>query len=452
MELSGALLKVTRALVYICAGVLPATLLAGLSLVFLVSSLWWSVLLVLLAWLGTVGLIMATMFPPNGAESRLRMIVVILLMFGLVAISPLALMAIDFRNLALKAIFIGPALVALHYCWQVFRLSNVRERWFLSMVSLLLVMAPLLWYLQRPTPPEAVVYDTAEAGEVTLIMENSTQEGHPVMGLASLSKVPYARIHYQDRTYTPLGAGRVISFPRETHRSQYVIRELVQPNPASTRWPVRVVWALHDKSGRLMARRELWQRSTSYWSADTPSGWQGQNAADFFRRVLTPLGRMPVPAELYPQARLRLEPASIIRPVSHADMAKRVAGCEAGITMGEGEKFGDLQSASPDWHVSARLPIDQVFCTGDSTYLIYAMSGRHIEVDRLTLEGRFIGQQRINLPDDLPVATSHFKYVSRFDAGPLGLSMQVNFMEGLPSPGQPEVPVSGLRISLETNR
>ena len=454
MELNGALPKLARTLFYICAGVLPAMLLAGLSLFFLFGGWSWAVLLPALARLGTTGLIMAAVIPAGRAEARLRLITTTLLLCGLMIVLPMLLATEDFRNLGLEALFAGPALVALHYCWQVVRLSSARERWLLFLVLVMLMAPPLLWFQLRPSPPEAVVYDTAEAGEVTLIVESSTKEGHPVMGLASLSRVPYARIHYQDRTYTPLGAGKVISFPRETETpsSQYVIREQVQPNSASSRWPVKIVWTLHDKEGQLMARRELWQRGTSSWSADTPSGWQGQNAADFFRRVLTPPGRMPVRPELYPEARLRVEPASPIGSVSHADMTQKIVGCDAGITMGEGDAFGDLHSASPDWRFSARMPIDQVFCTGDSAYLIYALSGRHIEIDRLTLEGRFVGQQTINLPDDLSVGTSHFKYVSYFDASPLALSMQVNFMDGLPGVENTVLPESAWKIDLRADQ
>ncbi|MGH1449640.1 MAG: hypothetical protein ACRBBM_09495, partial [Pseudomonadaceae bacterium] len=77
---------------------------------------------------------MATVIPAGRAEARLRLVTTTLLLCGLMIVLPTLLATEDFRNLELKALFAGPALVALHYCWQVVRLSSARERWLLFLV------------------------------------------------------------------------------------------------------------------------------------------------------------------------------------------------------------------------------------------------------------------------------------------------------------------------------
>ncbi|SDU06146.1 hypothetical protein SAMN05216210_1523 [Halopseudomonas salegens] len=450
--------RLLRMVLYVCLGVLPALVLSVLSLIFLTGGAGWNALLSLLAWLGTVGLILATACRPACTESRLRLIVTALLMLGLLAMSPLLMSTLlgvfggDFSHLELSAVVSGPVIIALHYCWQVVRASSTGERRTLGLVAIVIVVSPGIGYLVRPSPPEAVVHARAQTGDVTLIVENSTDDGHPVMGLAYLGKVPYARIHYRDRTYIPLVDRRLLSFPREGRTSRYVIREHVQANAEHKRWPTRVVWTLRDEEAdQLMAERELWQRSTSGWSTDTPRGWQGQHAAEFFRDVLKPLSNVAAPNELFAGWHMRTEPAVVSRPVSQEDMANKVTGCDAGVTL---ENMGSrvfLQSASPDWRFEPGLPIDHAVCQGDSVYVVSGVLSRTF-LDQLSIEGDYVGRQKLDVMHESIERNPRFKYISHFSADADRLSMRMDFMSRFPSADSPAMPETALKIVLEAAR
>lgn len=145
-----ALLRALRAVLYVCAGVLPALVMASLSVFFLagIGGESYGQPFILLPWLGTIGLILATVYRPSFTGPRLRIIISILLMFGLLAILPMVAAFIyvgsatwtnEMRLPAWLLVFLGPMLIALHYCLQVAWFSNVKERFLLGLLAIVIV-------------------------------------------------------------------------------------------------------------------------------------------------------------------------------------------------------------------------------------------------------------------------------------------------------------------------
>lgn len=150
-------LRALRAVLYIGAGVLPALLMASLSLFFLagIGGESYGQPFIPLPWLGTVGLILATLYRPSSSGSRFRIIIAILLMFGLLAILPVVAALIyvgsttwstEMRLPIWLLAFLGPMLIALHYCLQVAWFSNVKERCLLGLLAVVILGPAVLGF------------------------------------------------------------------------------------------------------------------------------------------------------------------------------------------------------------------------------------------------------------------------------------------------------------------
>jgi len=113
-----------RSLIYVVGGVLPASGLALLSLVFMGSGKAFFMLLSTLAWLGTCGLILAASNKPTDTEPRRRLVITAMLTMGLLAMSPLLffLFTAFSDEIWINWAILGPTLLALHYMWQVVRI------------------------------------------------------------------------------------------------------------------------------------------------------------------------------------------------------------------------------------------------------------------------------------------------------------------------------------------
>lgn len=136
-----------RFIFYIGAGVVPAVFLAVLSLIALLVTKH-GALFSLLAWLGMLGLVIATFNPPAYLYFRSMLVIVALLTLGLIAISPYLLLLLGAHWIVVTVVG-GPAVVALHYIWQVHQISNARERLRLAVLLICMMGGAVLLYLER---------------------------------------------------------------------------------------------------------------------------------------------------------------------------------------------------------------------------------------------------------------------------------------------------------------
>jgi hypothetical protein len=116
---------ILRSAIYIAGGVLPAFGLAFLSLVFMGSGQVFYMLLSTFAWIGACGLVLAMLNRPTTTESRRRLAITAMLMMGLLAMSPPLLILFTYpdHDIWISWAILGPTLLALHYIWQVARIS-----------------------------------------------------------------------------------------------------------------------------------------------------------------------------------------------------------------------------------------------------------------------------------------------------------------------------------------
>lgn len=152
MELENTWPSILRPVIYVGAGFLPAFAFAVLSLALLRDLQFVFVFVTVLAWMGLFGLVMAVLHQPSKTDHRLRLVVTILLMLGLLAITPLLAAAIFIfaPYLWVSAVVLGPCLVALHYTWGVTLISSTTDRLILAFSGALIFAPPALFYALRP--------------------------------------------------------------------------------------------------------------------------------------------------------------------------------------------------------------------------------------------------------------------------------------------------------------
>lgn len=116
---------ILRSAVYIAGGVLPAFGLALLSLFFTMFGDVFGILVSTLAWLGTIGLVLAALIRPSASGARSRSVISVMLIIGLVVIFPVLITSLTHpgSKMWFSAVVLGPTLLALHYLWQVARCS-----------------------------------------------------------------------------------------------------------------------------------------------------------------------------------------------------------------------------------------------------------------------------------------------------------------------------------------
>jgi len=122
--------SINRSAVYMVVGVVPALGLALLSLVLITSGNVFYISLSPLAWLGTCGLALAASNRPITTESRYRLAIAAMLIMGLLAMSPLLKILVTELpdEILIYWAILGPTLLALHYLWQVARISCSKQK------------------------------------------------------------------------------------------------------------------------------------------------------------------------------------------------------------------------------------------------------------------------------------------------------------------------------------
>jgi hypothetical protein len=432
-----------RALLYMAGGILPALGLALLSLLLLAGNKGWGSLLSLSAWLGTIGLGLALAYAPTRLEPRRTLFICALLMIGLVAMSPLLTsMLKDFGNArnvpVLSAAIAGPVLIAVHYIWRALLIFSASARRMAGLIFALIIGIPGLFYLIKPSPPEQIIHTTAQTDEITLIIERDIPELSPSMGLSYASKLPYSAIHYQGRTYKPLPAQARLSVPWDGTSSRYVIKESLQANSRNNEWPHQVIWTVQDQqTGQLMAERVLWRRGINEWSKDTPSGWQGDHAANFIRSVLKPASPPDKSMHGYPQSNFRLEEVPVTSLISLASMENRTIGCAAGIALLNDKTHTYLQSTTPEWRFESHFPIEQVFCIDSDIYVVSQLLPQDIYIDHLDTRGNLKGQFSTSAPSDLHQKGIRRRHISSLLVDKDELHLQLAFLKDMPKADAP---------------
>lgn len=439
-----------RPVLYLIAGVLPALCLALFSLFFLMAGLR-GVLLSLAAWLGCLGLILATLQPPKASTSGRLQLTCLLLLIGTLAISPLLISAsaVGLKHPLLSATIAGPPMIALHYFYRAIPLWGRLQARKKIIAALVFSLGIALYWLHR-TPPTQVIYATAQTNEVSLIVDGELQERGPVMGLHYLRKLPYQAIHYQGRIYKPLHRDAWVSTPAHEQSVRYLVHEEINSNPGSKDWPEQIVWAIYDQnSGTLMARRELWRNSSQEWSQDTPTGWQGDNARQFIASVLVPTpGARPAPS--YPKALLHSEQQAVSAPRTLAELETQTNGCNDDIELArDGSRRQYVESRSAGWRFENSELISQVFCSGGSVYILSAILPGELKIDQLDHEGH--GQAHFSVlpwPGAIHEGIRH-QYVSELRHDSDGISLQIDFLRGWASAGQDAEVSRTLKLVIE---
>lgn len=177
--------RLARPALYLCVGVLPALFLALLSLAFLVSGTFLGILLSLAAWMGCLGLMLATLQPPWASTSGRLRLTSLLLVLGILAISPLLVPVTEnpLEAPTLSALIAGPPLAALHYLYCALPLFG-RRQWRNAGLAVTFVGLCFVPYWLRAKPPTHVIYATASTHEVSLIVDGAKQAAWPRHGPA----------------------------------------------------------------------------------------------------------------------------------------------------------------------------------------------------------------------------------------------------------------------------
>ncbi len=412
------------------AVLLPALVLAVISLGALYAGRF-GVFVSAAAWLGTLGLVRAGLNRPADVDWHPRLATAALLMSGLLAVAPLLLWALLEPlggTLVVLAVTAGPILSALHYVWQAGRVSTAGERRVLAAVLIGMAAVPVMVYLVKPSPPRQVIHESARTDEITLVVDADAGLEKESMGLLYIAKLPYRRINFAGRAYTPIAPRAQVSVPWDGTPSRYVVTERVRKNPRSDWWPIQVIWTLRDQqTGKVMARRELWRNGSNEWSNDTPRGWQGDHAARFVQEVLQPSRTWPGNIHRYPLVNARIERVAA-EGLTWEDTKDRVSGCNGRVeSVGKGAD-SYVQSVDPDWRFKPETSVDRVFCIGPDIYVVSGSFTRDFDIDKLGSDGYPVDQFQIYVREGSTSEDYFFRYISSFSAGPNGVSMLVDFI------------------------
>ena len=121
--------RILWSVMYLIGGVLPAFGLALLSSFLMMSGEVFGVRFSTLTWLGTTGLGLAALNTPTATGLNRRRIVSVMLIMGLIVISPVLLTSLTHPSTKIwfNAAILGPTLLAILYLGKVAWISNSDE-------------------------------------------------------------------------------------------------------------------------------------------------------------------------------------------------------------------------------------------------------------------------------------------------------------------------------------
>ncbi len=266
----------------------------------------------------------------------------------------------------------------------------------------------------------------------------------PLFGLEYAIWANYPYFTYRDETYVRAGAGGVTIRRDEKRATRYLVDEEVTSRDSRRMRTLASTIRIRDKEGGSV----IASRSFHDGEVEDGTGWVGQHAANFVRRVLVPADAVggPVGTKRYPLASAKLETL----PVEPYAAGKSVIGCPRDYQVENLPSSRKLDTVS--WRFLPQSPLASVACTSDHVVAFSLVYPTSIFVDVLSPAGEFLGQAEVRVPVPIEArlyrldAVSSDPAVLAFDVsyamravkeGRWVLEPYKRFRIRLPTPGKP---------------
>lgn len=276
----------------------------------------------------------------------------------------------------------------------------------LKAISLLVILIGIYAVFIRKGPPNDTVYERV-SGVYELSFEQSGLDNKAIYGYVTgtiNTCMGFRTLHSEVETVKYVGAGAALRFPpQENIETRYVVKEKISKNDISPllTWPGLWPWktsieVVDNKSGNVMATKEIWQNNKKGTLAyDGTGGLIGSKTALFINTVLNPpLKPTSTTCTVwYPNTVFSYDKKPSNKVISRISLNRTFVDCPPNYKKAE---WGNIKVSEVIYDLS--MPIKQVFCTSEGTYIISWIYPEQLNVDFFNKLGELTSQFGTRVP------------------------------------------------------
>jgi hypothetical protein len=227
-----------------------------------------------------------------------------------------------------------------------------------------------------------------------------------LFGVGYAIKANYGYFNYQGKTYRSVGGGSVLIRPIVTSQASFEVRETASAQDQRGNVSVSLLQVVDKTSGQEIARRRL-----VAGEAEDGTGWTGDHAVKFVRKVLVypqAPGRPWVVPD-YPKASTQIGLTKSVELTPYASHRLPNA-CPENLKIERKPHSSTVEG--PGFEFLPRNPLKLVTCNNGLVLVASGVYASNFYFDVLTLDGQHVSQGYVKLPLPLGASWAELKAVS----------------------------------------
>jgi len=261
-------------------------------------------------------------------------------------------------------------------------------------------------------PPEDIVYREVFDVESIRLEHVSEKEFQGIYSLERARCTGFKKVNYQNYDHYYMGSGATLSIPESGRNPLYTVVEKMTVNE-SDKWPRKVILEIIDTSkGDLLGIREVWINDNRAIGFEGASGYKGDIAARFVRRVLNPPQEQwsSTCTTKYPDTDFEVSISEVYFTINEKRLFSKTTNCSK-ISIESFQNMYDIRVNSPLWTYKTKSHPDHVYCIDNEVFIFHSIFWNELYIDWLDTEGVLKGQYEVRNPNELVTAELKYDYI-----------------------------------------
>ncbi|NVK22302.1 MAG: hypothetical protein HWD86_07265 [Kangiellaceae bacterium] len=261
-------------------------------------------------------------------------------------------------------------------------------------------------------PPEDVVYREVFNVEAIGLEHASEKNFQGIYSLERARCTGFNKVNYQNYDHYYMGSGATLSIPEIESKPVYKVVEKVAANK-SDQWPRKIILKIIDTSkGDVLGVREVWQNDIRTIGFEGASGYKGDIAARFVRKVLNPpqLQWSSTCTTKYPTTNFEVSVSEVDFTIDKTRLFSKTTNC-SGISIESFQRMLDIRVNSPNWIYKTQSHPGHVYCLDNEVFIFHSIFWDELYIDWLDTSGILKGQYKVNNRNQLVTADLKYDYI-----------------------------------------
>lgn len=218
----------------------------------------------------------------------------------------------------------------------------------------------------------------------------------PFFDIGYAGQSPYEYFTHQGETFIPTKNGSLVIRRDHLEPTAFQVTEKLLRKSEGYGTKRTEILVTERSTGKVIASREL-----KDGQIENQTGWVGDHASLFLRKVLVPSQTRRAPLKYLGDATVHSS-AEIVPVVADSGFRKvRVHGCPGNVEVSLEGAPRRLKLNTPSWRFLPASPIDGVFCSSGYFVVVSSTFPSPLVVDLLTETGQHLSTTEVGVPGDL---------------------------------------------------